>query len=67
MVRALARRGFAALLVLAVTLAAWAAPGGARSLLLDGAVRPDGAVVAVGERGAILLSQDAGATWRAAP
>lgn len=67
MVRALARRGFAALLVLAVTLAARAAPGGARSLLLDGVARPDGAVVAVGERGTILLSQDAGATWRAIP
>ena len=67
MVRALARRGSAALLVLAVTLAARAAPGGARSLLLDGVVRTDGAVVAVGERGAILLSQDAGETWRAIP
>jgi photosystem II stability/assembly factor-like uncharacterized protein len=64
---ALARCGFAALFVFVITLAARAAPGGVRSLLLDGVVRPDGAVVAVGERGAILLSQDVGETWRAIP
>ena len=36
-----------------------------RSLLLDGAAR-GGLVVAVGERGHILLSSDAGASWRQA-
>lgn len=63
----LARRLVAALLCLvAVAVAApGASPGAARSLLLDGIVRPDGTIVAVGERGAVLLSEDQGASWRA--
>ena len=36
-------------------------------LLLDVAVLADGRLVAVGERGHILLSTDSGATWRQAP
>lgn len=64
---ALARRTLAALLVLVAALAARAAPGGTRSLLLDGVMRADGILVAVGERGAILMSEDAGETWRAIP
>jgi photosystem II stability/assembly factor-like uncharacterized protein len=66
-VLAFARRSLAALLFLSAALAARATPGGVRSLLLDGAVLADGAVVAVGERGAILLSQDAGETWSTIP
>ena len=66
MASVLVRRCCAALLFL---LSAWevgaASPGGARSLLLDGVVRPDGAIVAVGERGVILLSADRGESWRA--
>ncbi|MBM3874455.1 MAG: hypothetical protein FJ382_12115 [Verrucomicrobia bacterium] len=44
-----------------------AAPGAARSLLLDGVVRADGAIVAVGERGAVLISDDQAASWRTLP
>lgn len=39
------------------------APLAARSLLLDGAARGD-LVVAVGERGHVLVSRDRGSTWR---
>lgn len=60
----LARHLAAALLSLIAVSAAGAAPGAARSLLLDGSRRPDGAIVAVGERGAVLLSEDQGASWR---
>ena len=41
---------------------AWMAPLAARSLLLDVAAR-DGGLVAVGERGHILVSRDGGASW----
>lgn len=68
MVSDFARRVCAALLFL---LPVWGlsatASGGARSLLLDGVVRTDGAIIAVGERGVILLSTDRGDSWRALP
>ena len=41
---------------------AWKAPLAAKSLLLDVAAR-DGGLVAVGERGHILVSRDEGASW----
>lgn len=68
MVSAFARRVCAALLFFVPVWGLSAAtPGGARSLLLDGVVRSDGAIVAVGERGVILLSADRGESWRALP
>lgn len=45
---------------------AWNAPLARESLLLDVAAR-DGRLVAVGERGHILVSQDGGASWTQAP
>lgn len=39
----------------------------ASSMLLDGAVKPSGGMVAVGERGHILLSDDGGKSWKQSP
>lgn len=47
--------------------AAVMAPLAVQRLLLDVAALPDGRLVAVGERGHVLTSQDSGATWRQSP
>jgi photosystem II stability/assembly factor-like uncharacterized protein len=44
--------------------ASWLAPKAAQSLLLDIANVPGGRLVAVGERGHVLLSDDGGDTWK---
>ena len=43
------------------------APLAVHSLLLDVKALPDGRLVAVGERGHVLISSDAGASWRQSP
>ena len=47
--------------------AAVIAPLASRSLLLDVKTLPDGRLVAVGERGHVLLSTDDGVSWKQSP